>query len=416
MVLAGLVAAQSSTNSYVGAGSCKFSNCHGGTTDLPEGQSRILGNEFATWWALDKHSRAYAALSNLRSKRMAEILKMGNATTDKRCTVCHVVGSPEKSPSDGVACEACHGPASNWLGSHLQVKSNSPEDLAATHTDSVRKGMTDTKKLDVRAKMCLACHLGHGVQQVDHEMIAAGHPDLPFELDTFTVGQPAHHRAPKPATGNTLPMVRAWAVGQSVALAEAMRLLAAHAVKNWPEFSDLECYQCHHDLLLDSWRIQRGYGNHKPGSLQVNLARFDVMRILVAQAASQLPAFDNDMRRLSNIVSEKFTNGAAVAQAAASIEQTADMLTSKFLVQNFDVAATEAMIEALVADIQRIAGDGVNSAEQATLSLDALTAAISPKNDAKRTGISALYDYLEHPSAYKPDDFVALFRRAAVPK
>ena len=138
------------------------------------------------------------------------------------------------------------------------MKSNSPADLAATHADSVQKGMTDTKKLDVRAKMCLACHLGQGSQLVDHDMIAAGHPDLAFELDTFTVGQPAHHREPKPSPGNALPRVRAWAVGQSSALAEGMGMLALHAAKAWPEFSDLECYQCHHDLRADSWRIQRG--------------------------------------------------------------------------------------------------------------------------------------------------------------
>jgi len=59
-----------------------------------------------------------------------------------------------------------------------------------------------------------------------------------------------------------------------------MRLLGSHAEKSWPEFSDLECYQCHHDLRADSWRIQRGYGNRKPGSLQVNLARFEVLRDL----------------------------------------------------------------------------------------------------------------------------------------
>src|SRR5215468_10231911 len=54
-------------------------------------------------------------------------------------------------------------------------------------------------------------------------------------------------------------------------VAEAMKLIGMHAPKNWPEFSDMECYQCHHDLRNDvplppppdramtSWRIARGY-------------------------------------------------------------------------------------------------------------------------------------------------------------
>ena len=46
------------------------------------------------------------------------------------------------------------------------------------------------------------------------------------------------------------------------------------------------------------------------------------------------------------------------------------------------------------------------------MSLDALTAALS--EDARRQqAVTALYNYLEHPSVYKPADFVALFRRAA---
>ncbi len=413
ITLASLSMAQPGSRAYVGAGGCRSSNCHGGTSPLTEPQSRILGNEFATWSISDKHSRAYMVLGDPRSKRMAEILKIGNVITDKRCTVCHAVGSPEKSRSDGVACEACHGPAGDWLGSHLQVKNNTPAELTKTHLDSVQKGMIDTKRLDVRARMCLACHLGTGDQVVNHNMIAAGHPDLAFELDTFTVGQPAHHREPRSAPGNVLPRVRAWAVGQSVALAEGLQLLALHAAKDWPEFSDLECYQCHHDVRADSWRIQLGYGNRKPGSLRMNLARFEVLRDLVAQAApDQLPAFDTGMARLGNAISEKFTDGPAIAAAAEAMERNAEALTAKFLGQNFDASATRALISALAMDIQRIANAGVNSAEQATMSLDALTAAISQDGN-KQQEITALYNYLEHPSVYRPSDFVVLYKKAA---
>jgi hypothetical protein len=410
---ASLSMAQPASHQYVGAGGCRSSNCHGGTSALPETQSRILGNEYAIWSISDKHSRAYTALNDPRSKRMAELLKIGDVTAEKRCTVCHVVGSPDKSLSDGVACEACHGPAADWLGSHLQVKNSSQEELARTHLDSVSKGMIDTKKLDVRAGMCLACHLGREGQVVDHDMIASGHPDLAFELDTFTVGQPAHHREPKSAPGNTLPRVRAWAVGQSTALAAGMRLLALHAANGWPEFSDLECYQCHHDVRADSWRIQRGYGNRKPGTLQVNLARFEVMRVLVAQETpDQLPAFDGEMSRLGNVISQKFTDGAAIAQAAMAVEHTADALTVKLLQQNFDAADTQGLITAISKDIQRIANAGVNAAEQVTMSIDALTAALV-QDPGRQQAIGALYTYLEHPSVYRPSEFIALYKRAA---
>src|SRR5712691_9289831 len=109
---------------YIGAGGCASSNCHGATTQAAEKTSRILGNEYSTWSVLEKHSKAYRVLQEPRSRRMAEILKIADATADRRCTVCHVVGSPEKSRSDGVACEACHGAAEKWLGPHTQVNSH----------------------------------------------------------------------------------------------------------------------------------------------------------------------------------------------------------------------------------------------------------------------------------------------------
>jgi hypothetical protein len=362
---------------WVGAGGCASSNCHGATTPLPETQSRILGNEYATWAVADRHALAYKKLLEPRGKRIAEILKIQDVTRDKRCAACHVVGSPEKSLSDGVACEACHGAAIQWLGPHTQANS---------HAESVQHGMVDTKDLTVRAKTCLGCHLGRGEQIVDHEMIAAGHPDLAFELDTFTFAQPAHHRPAKPDA-----RVRAWAVGQSTALAEGMRLLAQHAEKAWPEFSDMECYQCHHDLRLDSWRIQRGYGARKPGAVQLNLSRFAVLRNVA-------PELNDSLNRLT--ASNAF-DSAAIVQAAHAVERAADALTAKYATQPLDPAA---MLRAVSADIDRIAGAGVHAAEQATMTLEAL---------GHKPGAASLYTYLERPAAYKPAEFVALYRKAA---
>jgi hypothetical protein len=250
--------------------------------------------------------------------------------------------------------------------------------------------MVDTKDIAVRARTCLACHLGRGEQIVDHEMIAAGHPDLAFELDTFTFAQPAHHREVKPAA-----RVRSWAAGQSMALAEGMRLLARHAAKGWPEFSDMECYQCHHDLRLESWRIQRGYAGRRPGAAQLNLARFAVLREVAPELKEPLAC----------LTGTNAFDGAAVAQAARAVERIADALTAKYLTQELDA---NAILRAIASEIQRIAEAGVHAAEQATMSLDALSAA----SNRRPAGIAKLYSYLEHPAAYKPAEFVALYRNA----
>jgi len=380
VAIAGWALAQPAPHGYIGVGGCASSICHGATTALSAGDSRILGNEYAHWSVTDKHSRAFKALVEARGKRMAELLAIADATRDRRCTVCHVAGSPEKTRSDGVACEACHGPAEQWLGTHTRQNS---------HEASVKAGMIDTKNLETRAKTCLACHLGVPGQEVDHELIAAGHPDLAFELDTFTAAQPAHHRPASPAMRQ-----RAWAVGQAVALAESMRLLQTHAEKSWPEFSDLECYQCHHDLRAESWRIQRGYPGRKPGTVQVNAARIEMVRALVSVLApEERGALENAAARL---------NAPATVASAKAIERIADALATRFQKQDIDGAA---VLRTVTANIQRIADGGVGAAEQATMTLDAL----GTKPDAT----APLYTYLEHPSLYRPAEFAALFQKAA---
>lgn len=390
---------------YIGAGGCASSNCHGGTTPAQESASRILTTEYSIWAVSDKHAKAAQVLSNARSKRMAEILGIKDAMIDSRCASCHVAGSPQASRTDGVACEACHGPAEKWLGPHTQNNS---------HAASLGLGLTDTKNPRKRAELCLSCHLGAKDRVVDHELIAAGHPDLAFELDTFGWAQPAHWREPKPETGNTLPRVRIWAVGQAAALNEGMKLLAQRASSRWPELAELECYQCHHDLRAESWRIQRGYPNRKPGALQVNLARTDVVRILAAVASpEQKGALEAALARLEETVQNRFAEGAAIAEAARAVSVEAEKLLVRCEGLDFNQATAKSLIQALNANVERIAGNGPHSAEQILMSLDALAAALTRNDKRVQQAMGEVYTFLEHPSVYNPRQFVALFRKAA---
>ena len=144
-----------------------------------------------------------------------------------------------------------------------------------------------------------------------------------------------------------------------------------------------------------------------PDSLQVNLARYEVLDVLVATAApDQRAALESAMNALAAEMSGKFTDGPGIARAAKAVGGVADALSTRFLTQDVDAAA---MVRAIAAGIQRIADAGVNAAEQATMSLDALRAAQGKPPDL----MAPLYDYLEHPSTYRPAEFAALFRRVA---
>ena len=388
---------------YVGAGGCASSNCHGATTPAAESVSRIMGHEYSVWSVRDKHSQAFTVLSNDRSRRMAEILGIADAAKATECLACHAAGSPGRSLSDGVACEACHGPAEQWLGPHVGE--------GQTHAQNVALGMVDTKDLETRARMCLECHVGTAEKKVDHRLIAAGHPDLPFELDTFGAALPMHWRPPAPAADNGLPSLRAFAVGQAVALSEGMRMLASAASSHWPEFAELECYQCHHDLRRESWRIARGYAGRPAGSLQPNVSRFAVLRVVAAQAGgSRSASLEAAVEALTTAVTSRFNDAAAIAQAANRVKSEADALVASFEQRNSTEADAVALARALESSISRISNDGVQAAEQATMALDAIVAAVAPEGVVLQEAMRKLYDYLEHPSSYRPSEYAQLFR------
>jgi hypothetical protein len=75
----------------------------------------------------------------------------------------------------------------------------------------VTAGMRELRSLYGRANACVACH-----QNVDSDILKAGHPTLVFELDSQSVNQPKHWRDENPVVGP-----RSWLVGQAVALREA---------------------------------------------------------------------------------------------------------------------------------------------------------------------------------------------------
>jgi hypothetical protein len=70
--------------------------------------------------------------------------------------------------------------------------------------------MHDLRNLYVRANACVACH-----QNVDTDILKAGHPELVFELDSQSFNEPKHWRDDDPATGP-----RSWLTGQAIALRE----------------------------------------------------------------------------------------------------------------------------------------------------------------------------------------------------
>jgi hypothetical protein len=414
---------------YIGPGSCAATSCHGGVK--PVAGSRILQNEYSTWILQDEHSKAYQALTGDVGERMARILKLGaKAEEAPTCLACHALYATAEQRgraleiSEGVSCESCHGPASAWLGPHTTRD--------WPHEKSVALGMRDTRNVIHRTNLCLECHLGTREKFVDHEMIAAGHPDLYFELDSFSAVMPRHWKVPretapgKPLEESAWAGVRDWATGQAVQLSAAMERLAWRAKGErsdkkdvWPEYAEFSCFACHHSLwpAKDSWRQEHGYEGRRPGNPAWNASRYAVFRYFAGQvdvgAAQEL---EKPMQSVSAEMSRLNPDRVMVTVAAVSAGANAQKIAERLAAMPYDRAMTLRALQSISENAETIALADERAAEQAAMAMDSLYIAYSketkPGNDAEiRGAINALFQQLENPSSYNADQFAAALRR-----
>src|SRR5580693_2520719 len=414
---------------YIGPGSCAATSCHGSVK--PVAGSRILQNEYSTWIIKDKHSHAYRALTGDIGERIARILKLNSkAEESPKCLACHALyTTPEQRGrpfelSEGVSCENCHGPASAWLGPHTT------RDWA--HEKSVALGMRDTRDVIHRTEKCLECHLGTKEKFVDHEMIAAGHPDLFFELDSFSAVMPRHWKSPresapgKPVEDAAWAGVRDWGTGQAVQLRAERERLTWRAKGErfdkkevWPEYSELSCFACHHALApaKDSWRQEHGYAGRRPGDPAWNSSRYAVFRLLAKQIdTANAEELDRRLLEVSEEMSRLNPDRKVVEASASAAGPLVERFAERLAAMPYDRAAVLRVLQLIPDDAETISLADERAAEQAAMAMDSLYIAYSkdakPANAVEvRAIINELFQQLENPSAYNADQFASSLRK-----
>lgn len=405
------------TGKYNGPGGCAASSCHGSVQ--PRTTTRIYQNEYSIWIGQDKHARAFNVLRNPVSVRIGKTLNIGPPDQAQKCLVCHALYVPADQRAqtfeldDGVSCENCHGPASGWLGPHTTKD--------WPHEKSLALGMYDTRNLEKRAERCLTCHLGTPEKFVDHEMIAAGHPDLTFELGVFTNAMPPHWKMPE--QNDPWRQVQAWGVGQAVQLRESLNRLARRANGPvWPEYAELDCFACHHSLTApeNSWRQARGYTGRRPGNPPWNESRVVVFRDLVAEInPGTVEQLDQDVAQLASLMNQLNGNREQIAASATRAASLAEQLSRSIETQNYDQALTLRLMRRVASDGMLISAEGERSAEQATMTLDSLFRAynqnLKPANAMEvRAAIDGLFQQLQQdPSGYSAPRFAAQMQRVS---
>jgi len=396
----------STPNHYDGVASCANSGCHGSTQPLDA--SHVLQNEYYTWLSKDRHAQAYNILFNERSARVARNMRLkGKAYQETVCLDCHTTNVPARLVSgkvdveDGVQCEACHGPASGWRAEHTQA--------GWTHEQSVARGMTDLRNLPTRASGCLSCHLGNDKKEVDHELIASGHPILAFELDNYTETMPPHWRRTKDSTDTH--GARAFAVGQAAAFSQSLDNLARHARgEKWPEFSDMSCINCHHSLETSGWRQERGWPG-RAGLPSWSPQHWAVLRLIVGRANPSARAqLDNNVQTIASRVS-RMNDSSGIQQASNDAKRIIDGVTPQIAALSWKDDDVRSLMRTITGETDFILNSDVHSAEQTALALQSLAATLTRNNprllkSPMTEAIDALFEEVKNRERYEPSRFV----------
>jgi hypothetical protein len=189
-LMTGAAGTASAEPTYVGVKKCR--TCH---------KKELIGNQHAAW-EKSKHAQAFEAL---KSDKAVELAKQkgiaGPPHQAKECLKCHVTayGQPATafdkgkllSEADGVQCESCHGP-----GSDYKKKST-----MADHAKAVAAGLWEPGK---DQKICTGCHNDESPNFAGFDYEAAkkkiAHP-IPEDVKGKYIEIEKQRRAEKRASG-----------------------------------------------------------------------------------------------------------------------------------------------------------------------------------------------------------------------
>jgi hypothetical protein len=341
---------------WVGSGKCSGRGCHGGVG--PEGSK---GCEYTTWTGLDKHADAYTVLFNKRSQLIEKDLKHlakledAHAEKDELCLKCHdrprVVdpGDALRLMSNGVGCESCHGPAGKWLVPHAKPEWQSlkPSEKRDKYQMTVLDSAAD------RAATCVVCHVGAPDREVNHDLIAAGHPRLNFELGAFLADMPKHWDADdvarKKKSQGRPPGSEAetWAVGQVATVQASLDLLAHRASAEdapWPEFTEYGCFACHHDLRDAG--IRYGRPGRLPGALPWAAWQLPLFQPLASQGGAP-EGVSAAIDRVDALMSVPYPDRKAVAKEAGDASKSLAQWLQGLQAKGWDSQALRKLLTSL---------------------------------------------------------------------
>ena len=404
-----LTATTAFAQKHLGVASCSSSVCHGSVT--PGKTYDVLLNEYVTWSHEDAHSKAYTVLSSPRAKSMAQKLGLPSATTAKICLDCHADNVPPErrgpkfSLTDGVGCEACHGGSERWITTHTSRK--------ATYSENIAKGMYPSANLHERVTLCLSCHYGTADKFATHRIMAAGHPRLSFELDTFQAIEPAHYRVDadyqqrKPSYSRT----QTWAYGQLAAAASEMKALQGSRIQNnetFPELALFNCYGCHMSSMRRyDWSHRLLTMAIEPGQVPINDGHLRMAYVITRRLdPASAPAL---LKMSQSLIAAGPAGKGAIVARARELGEMITRLRDRAATYKWSRADQEQLLSMVVSlGVEGEFHDYIG-AEQAVMAIDGLLIDLS-WSGAHRARLDSLYRLTRNDEGYTPEAFVTAMR------
>lgn len=405
---------------HLGVASCASGVCHGSAKPLQA--TTVLQNEYVTWSHFDPHSDAYRTLRSERSAVIARRFGIGAPEREPLCLACHAENvkpasrGPRFQLDDGVGCEVCHGASRDWIASH-------DDRPATTHADSVARGLVALERADTRARSCAVCHVGSADRLASHALMAAGHPRLVFELDTYselwrTSGGREHFRRDKDYLERKNPSgsVEIWLAGLIESARRTLELTQDERLSQGvlPEFALFNCYSCHRSMRLRRFRDLPGVA---PGSLRVN----DSSLVMLAAALDAL-----DAPRAARLRESTAALHRAVARGMPALREASAVILSELPAlqrdlgeRSYGALERHALLRSVLAAAERGEYPDYAAAEQAAMAVTMLLAesGLAVSSDPE---VEALFADLRDDERYDVERFgrilVRIGHSGAMPK
>src|SRR5262249_24160424 len=261
---------------------------------------------------------------------------------------------------------------------------------------------------------CLSCHYGSGDKFATHRIMAAGHPRLSFELDTFLTLEPPHYevdadyRQRKPTFTHT----QVWAYGQLAAALTELEILQGPRIDNsatFPELALFNCFACHMSSMhRTDWNRGMLSTAAQPGTVPVSDGHLSMAWIIARQldpdAAAEL------LKSSQALIAASASGRERIAASSREVAQQVQRLRERAAAHTWSRGEQLQLLGLLLQT-------GVNGecrdyilAEQALMGIDGLLIELKLA-ERHRARLDELYRLVQNDERYVPEQFVAALRQ-----